>query len=391
MKTFLLMVFALLNIAALSAQAPQKFNYQAVPRQADGSLFDPNQTLKVRFQLHENMASGPVRYAEEQILTVSPHGVINAVVGTGSISGNLPHNFSAVDWSAHNYFLAVLLDANQNGAFEANENFGATQMLSVPYAMYAETSGSSLPGPQGPQGDPGPPGPPGPQGDGNINGLGTYGYISKFTGATGINGSSIYETGGKIGIGTTVPSEKLHIDGNLKVTDDLLLGTSGQLFYIGGALRFGNTLTPSTSDGGMNLGTSAYKWGTVWATNGVIQTSDARFKRDVTPLAYGLEEVMQMHPVRYFWKDEKMGRKAQLGFVAQELQTVLKEVVADEEYVVTDEKTGAGEWKPTATLGVAYSEIIPVLVAAVQEQQAQIEALQAQVNALKQPQPSFGE
>jgi hypothetical protein len=64
--------------------------------------------------------------------------------------------------------------------------------------------------------------------------------------------------------------------------------------------------------------------------------------------------------------------------IAQELQKVLPEVVADKEFVVTDEKTGQGEWKEAERLGVYYSDIIPVLVKGMQEQQVQIDGLTPQ-------------
>lgn len=62
---------------------------------------------------------------------------------------------------------------------------------------------------------------------------------------------------------------------------------------------------------------------------------------------------------------------------------MLPEVVHDREWVVSNEETGTGQWKPTARLGVAYSEIIPLTVAAIQEQQRLIEK-QAQVIATQQ-------
>lgn len=62
---------------------------------------------------------------------------------------------------------------------------------------------------------------------------------------------------------------------------------------------------------------------------------------------------------------------------------MLPEVVHDREWIVTDEEKRSGEWKPTARLGVAYSEIIPVAVAAIQEQQRLIEK-QARVIAKQQ-------
>lgn len=140
-----LLIFVLLLFAASmtfgQAGAPKKFNYQAVPRKADGSLIYPNSVVKVQFIITED---GPVniKYGEEHVTTVSQHGVINAVVGGGSVSGILPFNFDAIDWKNHSYFLAVAVDIDGNGTFESTEKFAASQLLSVPYALYAEKSGS---------------------------------------------------------------------------------------------------------------------------------------------------------------------------------------------------------------------------------------------------------
>ena len=143
MKQYL--IFIMLLFAALSAfsqgGAPKKFNYQAVPRKADGTLLTPNSVVKVQFIITED---GPVniKYGEEHTTTVSQHGVVNAIVGGGTLSGILPFNFDAIDWKNHSYFLAVAVDIDGNGSFESTEKFASSQLLSVPYALYAEKSGS---------------------------------------------------------------------------------------------------------------------------------------------------------------------------------------------------------------------------------------------------------
>lgn len=143
MKHFLIFVLLLCAATMVYSQAgaPKKFNYQAVPRKADGTLLSPNTAVKVQFIITED---GPVniKYGEEHITTVSQHGVVNAIVGGGSISGILPFNFDAIDWKNHSYFLAVAVDIDGNGSFESTEKFAASQLLSVPYALYAEKSGS---------------------------------------------------------------------------------------------------------------------------------------------------------------------------------------------------------------------------------------------------------
>ena len=72
-----------------------------------------------------------------------------------------------------------------------------------------------------------------------------------------------------------------------------------------------------------------------------------------------------------------------MGFLAQELQQVIPEVVRDKEWIYNNNDRTTGQWQPATTLGVAYSEIIPVAVSAIQEQQKEIDALKAEIELLK--------
>lgn len=138
----------------------------------------------------------------------------------------------------------------------------------------------------------------------------------------------------------------------------------------------------------VKLGSSTYKWSEVWATNGVIQTSDERDKQNVKGLNTGLNAIMQLKPVSFEWKDEniRLGTGTNLGFLAQELEQVLPDAVV---HVVTPQSeienaraAGKGEI-PSDVYGVKYSEIIPVLVKAIQDQQVLINTLQEKVQKLE--------
>lgn len=129
------------------------------------------------------------------------------------------------------------------------------------------------------------------------------------------------------------------------------------------------------------LGSSSYKWSAVWATNGAIQTSDERDKEDIQSLEYGISSVMKLKPVSFRWKNEKnrLGTGTNLGFVAQELEQVIPDAVvhsyASAEEIQKAAEAGRGQIE-SDSYGVKYSEIIPVLVKAMQEQQVLIEQLQ---------------
>ena len=103
-----------------------------------------------------------------------------------------------------------------------------------------------------------------------------------------------------------------------------------------------------------SLGTSTKKWTAVYAVNGTIQTSDRRMKKEINNIKYGLNTVMKLHPVSYKWK--KGNQDVNLGLIAQEVQKLIPEVI----------DVGDDENK---TLGMKYTELIPVLIKAIQEQQ----------------------
>ena len=133
-------------------------------------------------------------------------------------------------------------------------------------------------------------------------------------------------------------------------------------------------------EGFYTLGDESFPWLSVY-TLGVVNTSDGRYKENVNPLPYGLDEVTALRPVSFSWTN---GQDDELhyGLIAQEVREVLPEIVTGDEGV-------------DATLGLNYSELVPVLVQAVQEQQAEIEAqadqiadLEARLEALEEGQRS---
>jgi hypothetical protein len=174
------------------------------------------------------------------------------------------------------------------------------------------------------------------------------------------------------------------------------LSSAGNLDIAGGTLSFGSV--EALSDGGTNtiasnstirpttdnvrdLGTSSFRWNEVWAADGTINTSDARDKSNIRELNYGIKDIMKLKPARFNWKDNpEKGEK--IGLIAQELQKVIPEVVRDWEYKINEE-TGAREKVPSSRLGVAYSEIIPVLIRGMQEQEIEIEDKDQQITDLK--------
>jgi len=173
MKTFLTLSLHLLITSFLFAQAPQGIPYQAVMRNADGSVMVSN-AVELTFMIHDVSATGTVVYQESHALTSNAQGLVSCVVGDGVVSQG---NFANINWGSGAKFLQVMMGST---------DLGTQQMLSVPYALYAAQSGTSGPqGPAGPQGEQGPVGATGATGpQGPIGLTGPAGEI----GATGPQG-----------------------------------------------------------------------------------------------------------------------------------------------------------------------------------------------------------
>lgn len=147
--TFFLFIIPFLALS----QVPESFKYQAVVRNVSGALI-ANQNVTIKSSILSSNVNGAVVYAETQNVTTTEFGLIHLNIGQGTV---VQGSFSAIPWGDTSYFLKTEFDLNGSGNFQF---IGVTQLLSVPYALYAKTSGSSTPGPAGPQGPIGPAGPP---------------------------------------------------------------------------------------------------------------------------------------------------------------------------------------------------------------------------------------
>jgi hypothetical protein len=191
MKKIILSLVAIATISLNSfAQAPEGFKYQSVVRDASQNVI-ANQAVGMQMTILQGSASGTVVYQETFAPTTNAYGLVNIEIGTGSVVSG---TFSSIDWANGTYFIETALDATGGTTYAV---MGTSQLLSVPYALYAKTSGSSTPGPQGPAGAQGPAGndgatgPQGPQGPaGNDGATGPQGPqgIAGNDGATGPQG-----------------------------------------------------------------------------------------------------------------------------------------------------------------------------------------------------------
>jgi hypothetical protein len=123
-----------LFIISLQAQSPQAFNYQGVARDASGNPY-VNTQIGIRISLLSNNPNGPVALSEHHNVQTSDLGLFTLQVGKGI---PLIGNMSNLDWSSNAYYLKVAMDPN--GGYNYQE-MGTSQLLSVPYALYALESG----------------------------------------------------------------------------------------------------------------------------------------------------------------------------------------------------------------------------------------------------------
>jgi hypothetical protein len=134
MKNLLIaFVLILTSTMSLQAQTPQGFNYQATVRNADGALI-VNENVNFRFNVQQGSATSDAVFTETHLVSTDGLGQINLTIGDGTaVTGD----FSQINWSLGSYFLGIEL--NTGASYVA---MGTTQLLSVPFALYAENSGA---------------------------------------------------------------------------------------------------------------------------------------------------------------------------------------------------------------------------------------------------------
>lgn len=195
------------------------------------------------------------------------------------------------------------------------------------------------------------------------NGTETVGYVdlginsSGYT-STGIlggaNNAYLYSTGNDFVIGNSTNNKSVifYTTSSSTNTERMRITSAG--------------LIPG-QDNTYTAGNSTNRWSAIWSANGVIQTSDLRLKKNILPLPYGLKEVMKLRPVTYDWKDNTGDNK--VGLIAQEVRQVVPQVVTGDE---TKEN-----------LGMNYAELVPVLINAIKELKAELDATRAELAELK--------
>jgi hypothetical protein len=182
MKRLYTLLLMLGWVCVVRGQAPQAFNYQAVVRDAAGNAIS-NRVITLRLAVVNASAAGSILYQESFDLTTNALGLVSVGVGTGvPVTGS----FLLIDWGGAAKFLKTEVDFRDGNGFQV---LGASQLLSVPYALFAANSG---------------------------------GGNNSWT----VAGSNIHNgNSGNVGIGVGVPAARLHVNDS----SVLFSGTNGLL------------------------------------------------------------------------------------------------------------------------------------------------------------------
>ena len=168
-----------------------------------------------------------------------------------------------------------------------------------------------------------------------LNAAGAMRFHTQVADGTGLVERMRITSTGNVGIGTASPAVQFHTTG---------------------AVRF------ATFTGGGNSTLD------VDNTGSLARTSSIELKKDVTPINYGLNQILQINPINFNWIDEdKYGNENENGFIAEDVMNVIPNVVGSDAH----------------GLFMDYKKLIPILTKAIQEQQILIKALEQRILILE--------
>ena len=168
-KSYFFALFLLLFfLTDATAQSPDSFKYQAVIRDASSSNILANQQVSLLITLRQNTIDGTIVYEEEFNQSTNTFGLVNLEIGNGN---TVLGTFEDIDWGSGPYFIETSID--QTGG-NNHVSMGTSQLLSVPYALYAKNAGNTL---------------------------------------WKENGNNAYYNNGNVGIGINTPETYMHVSG----------------------------------------------------------------------------------------------------------------------------------------------------------------------------------
>ncbi len=135
MKRFFNVLAAVLLMANVFAQTPEKMSYQAVIRNSSNKLVT-NQQVGIQISILQGSTSGTVVYTETQTPTTNANGLVSIEIGGGA-------GFSTIDWANGSFFIKTETDPDGGANYTIT---GTSQILSVPYAIHAKTAENTFSG-----------------------------------------------------------------------------------------------------------------------------------------------------------------------------------------------------------------------------------------------------
>ena len=399
------------------AQTPEKMSYQAVIRNAANTLLI-NQTIGMRVSILQGSATGTEVYKEiyNPNPTTNSNGLITVEIGAGiPITGT----FASINWSNGIYFIKTETDPTGGTNYSI---VGTSQLLSVPYALYAKNSGTPSWGLSGNTGT-----------NPATNFIGTTdnndvvfkrnniisGRIGGNNTAFGNSALSSNTSGGdNVAYGTSALKSNTTGERNVangfealkdNTTGDrnlangsfaLKLNTTGsfnvangnQALYsnttgsyntaIGDNALYNNTTGSNNTCLGKGAwvpsatGSNQVRIGNPAVTYAGVQvawtiTSDQRWKENIQKSALGLNFINDLEPVSYNRKNDE-SKKIEYGFIAQELEKTLAEYKVTNAGIITKDDEGM--------LSVRYNDLLAPMVKAIQELKAENDKLKAENN-----------
>jgi hypothetical protein len=139
MKTIITIYAAILFFASVLAQAPEKISYQAVVRDATNNLVTSS-AVGMQISILQGSANGTAVYVETQTPTSNANGLVSVEIGGGTVVSG---NFVSIDWANGLYFIKTETDPTGGTNYTIT---GTSQLLSVPYALYAANAGMATGG-----------------------------------------------------------------------------------------------------------------------------------------------------------------------------------------------------------------------------------------------------
>ncbi len=131
-------ILFILSILTITSQAQDGINYQGVATNGSGVELI-NQNISIKASIISDSITGTVQWQETHNTTTDQFGLFNVVIGQGSSTGvGQKTNFDNINWGSSNHYLKIEIDATGGSNFIL---ISTSQMMSVPYALYAKSAG----------------------------------------------------------------------------------------------------------------------------------------------------------------------------------------------------------------------------------------------------------